>query len=152
MARTVIKAGGVIDTPSMAELHQYFGTRDRERGRGVKHIRISGLGATPAAGTLMIPNGPESGYIWAVRLLSAQLATSGTVVAYITSSSPATGATPQRLVFNGSTSSTSQVTTFPAAACMLYSGESIYLSATQNITAFFFAAWEVPTEMEWKLL
>ena len=152
MARTQIKAGGFIDTPSMAELHDYFSTRDREKYRGVKHIRVSGLGASPAATALMIPNGPESGYIWSLRILSAQLATAGTLLAYITSSSPATGATPQRLVFNGSTSGTSQVTTFPSAACMLYPGEGIYLSGSQNISAWFLAGWEVPAEMEGKLL
>ena len=152
MARTIIKAGGVLDTPSMAELRAEFDLRDRQRGRGVKAIRASGIGPSPAAGTLIIPNGPEAGYIWALRLLSVQLASTGTALAYITSSAPVTSATPQRLVFNGSTSATGQVTTFPAAACMLYSGEGIYLSAYQNISAWFMAGWEVPSEMQWKIL
>ena len=152
MARTVIRNGGaVVDLPSMAELHAYFGERDRERARGIKMIRASGIGPFPAAGALLIPNGPESGYIWALRLLSAQLASSGTLLAYITSSTPAAGATPQRAVYNGA-SAVTQVTTFPSAACMLYPGEGIYLSAGQNINAWFLAGWEVPAEMEWKLL
>jgi hypothetical protein len=151
MARTIIKAGGVLDTPSMAELRAEFDLRDRQRGRGIKMIRASSIGPSPAASTLMLPSGPDAGYIWSLRLLSAQLASSGTLLAYITSSAPATGATPQRAVYNGASAIT-QVTTFPSAACMLYPGEGIYLNAGQNISSWFMAGWEVPSEMEWKLL
>ena len=65
---------------------------------------------------------------------------------------PSTSTTPQRLVANLSTSLTSQVQLFATAQAMLYGGESVYLSATQNITAYHLTAWQVPEEMEWKLL
>ncbi len=156
----MIKAGAKLETTTPAETEQivgsavrgHFDAQERQRARGVKLIRASAPGPLPLASTLLIPNGPESGYIWSLRLLSVQLASAGTCLAYITSSAPGTSATPQRLVANFSTSSTSQVITFPTAAAMLYQSEGLYLSASQNITAWFLAGWEVPAEMEYKLL
>jgi hypothetical protein len=152
VARTLIAGGQYIDVPTLDEIRAEVDAAERTRLRGVKAVRVSGPGPSPAAGTLYILNGPGSGYIWSLRLISAQLASAGTVLAYISSSAPSAGATPQRLIANLSTSGTGQVATFGKAQAMLYADESVYLSATQNITAFFLAAWEVPAEMEAKLL
>lgn len=156
----MIKAGAKIETTSPAETRDIVhgaitaeaDARERAHARGVKVIRLSAPGPSPAAGTLYIASGPEAGYMWAVRILSVQLASSGTCLAYIASSAPGTGATPQRLIANMSTSGTSQVATFNSGAALLNPAESIYLSATQNITAYFMAGWEVPAEMAYKLL
>jgi hypothetical protein len=159
--KVLIKAGAEIDVPTRDEVRQDIHSAWREqaadaeraRARGVKYIRLSAPGPSPAAQTLYIANGPEVGYIWALRLLSVQLSAADTVLAYVTSSAPSTGSTPQRLIANFSTSGANQVGTFPTAAAMLYGGESVYLSAAaHNITAFHLTAWEVPAEMEWKLL
>lgn len=161
MAKVAIKAGAEIETTTPAEtreiihwsVQQAEDARERERARGVKIIRVSGPGPAAAASTYYLKDAsPESGLCWSVRLLSVQLASAGTLLAYITSSAPLTGATPQRLLWNFSTSGTNQSATFPTASAMLYGDEGIYLSATQNISAFFVSAWQVPAEMEYKLL
>jgi hypothetical protein len=158
--KVLIKAGAEIDVPTRAEVAEdihaawrdHFDAQQRARARGIKAIRFSAPGPVPAVSTLFLPDGPNTGYIWVLRLMSVQLASAGTVLAYITSAAPATSATPQRLIANYSTSSTSQVTTFPSGAAMIYPAESVYLSATTNIAAYFLAMWEVPAEMEYRLL
>lgn len=163
LVKTVIKAGAVLDVPNTAEMtdiarqvwreHASEDVAERTRARGIKYIRVSGIGPTPAAQTFYIPNGPEEGYIWALRILSVQLAAADTLLSYITSSAPQAGATPQRLLSPFGTSNANQVALFATAQAMLYGGESVYLSAAaHNITAFYMGAWQVPTEMEWKLL
>jgi hypothetical protein len=156
----MIKAGAVIDVPTRGELRsdmgdawrEYEETRERVRARGVKLVRLSSPGPSPAASSQYLGQGPDSGYIWAVRLLSVQLATAGTVLVYVSSSAPGTSATPQRLIANLSTSNLNQVQLFATAQAMLYPDESLWLSATQTIAAWFVSAWEVPAEMEYKLL
>ena len=157
----LIKAGAVVDVPTSAEVTQTIqqawrdqaDAQQRAEARGIKAIRLSAPGSSPAAKTLYIANGPEPGYLWSVRLLSVQLASADTVLAYITSSAPGTGATPQRLIANMSTSSANQVVTFTSASCLLNPAESVYLAAAaQNITAYFLAGWEVPAEMAYKIL
>lgn len=161
MAIVEIRAGAKVDLATRAEMTEdiraawrdQLDAQERTVARGVKVIRISAPGPIPAAKTLYIANGPEPGYLWSVRLLSVQLAAADTVLAYITSSAPGTGATPQRLIANMSTSSANQVVTFTSASCLLNPAESIYLvAAAQNITAFFLAGWEVPAEMAYKIL
>jgi hypothetical protein len=161
MTKVMIKAGAEIETTSPAEttdivgraLHFQVTEQEITRARGIKYVRVSGPGPSPAAGTLYIASGPEVGYIWALRFLSVQLDSADTVLAYVTSSAPTGGATPQRLLASMSTSAANQVTLFATAQAMLYGGESVYLKgAAHNITAFYLGAWEVPSEMEWKLL
>jgi hypothetical protein len=161
MARTPIRAGSVIDVPSRDEVREdighgirdHFLMQEATRARGIKYIRLSGPGPSPAAQTFYVQSGPASGYIWALRMLSVQLSAADTVLAYVTSSAPSTSSTPQRLIANMSTSSANQVSLFATAQAMLYADESVYLSpAAHNITAYYLAAWEVPAEMEWKLL
>ena len=156
----LIKAGAVINVPTRDEvrddLHagikEQFDAIERSKARGVKVVRISSPGPSPAAQSVYTGLGPESGYIWALRLLSVQLASAGTALAYVTSSAPGTSATPQRLAANMSTSNANQVSLFAKGQLMLYPDEALWINATQNITAWFMAGWEVPAEMEFKLL
>jgi hypothetical protein len=153
VAQTVIRSGQVLDYASMAEIRAEMDLRERQLGRGIKYIRLSGPGPSPAAQTLYIANGPEVGYIWALRLLSVQVSSADTLIAYVTSSAPSTGLTPQRLISTFGASNLNQVATFGTAQAMLYGGEGVYLSAAaHDITAWHLTAWEVPSEMEWKLL
>lgn len=155
----LIKAGAVVDVPTSGEVRQaiYDAAQEMETQRlraelrGIKPMRVSGP-VTPAALTYYIANGPEVGYVWSVQLLSVQMAAAGTVLAYVTSSAPSTGSTPQRLVANMSTSNANQVQPYAKNQCPVYPAESIYLVATQNITAFYMSGWEVPAEMVGKLL
>ena len=132
------------------------GADDAERARfhGTKPMRVSGYAN---AQTLYLggPNGvgPESGYIWQVRLISCQVATSDTVSAYITSGSPQTGVTPQRLVQAWTTAATGLVQTFNAGACILLPDESLYLSAAaHNIVAYYVSGFQVPAEFVARLI
>jgi hypothetical protein len=158
--KVLIKAGAEIDVPTRAEVAEDIHSawraseahHEMERARGLKWIRASQPGPLPLASTLFLPTGPDTGYLWTAMLLSVQLASAGTVLAYVTSAAPSTSSTPLRLIWNASTSSANQVTTFGRGAVMLNQAESVYLSATQNITAWLLAGWEVPSEMAWKLL
>jgi hypothetical protein len=91
--------------------------------------------------------------VWGVRLLGAQLASAGTMQAWITSdtSTSTTAANSRRLVASGA-SNQYQVFTFNSGACILLPDEGLFMSAGQNITSYFVAAWEVPAEMAWKLM
>jgi hypothetical protein len=160
MAKVLIKAGAEIDVPTRDEVradihdgwHDYLSAIERQRARGVKPVRIARPGPTPAAGTLFLTDAaPESGYLWNVKILSVQLASAGTVLAYIASSAPSTSGTPRTLIANMGASSANQVTTWSSSQLILYPDEGIYLVATQNISAAFLAAAEVPAEMFYKI-
>ncbi len=154
MASFTIQGGAKVEIPQRDEIRDdmrgAIAERDRQHARGFKPMRVSGPGPSPAASTLYIAYGPESGYLWNLKLISVQLASAGTVLAYITSGAPGAGSTPQRLIANMSTSNVNQVVTFSSSQVMLLPDESVYLSATQNISAWFLAAAEVPAEMAWK--
>lgn len=164
MAKVLIKAGAEIDVPTRDEVAEDLAravrdeiggwqAAERTRARGIKHIRIAGIGAQPAAQTLYIPNGPASGYKWSLRLLSVQISAADTCLAYITSSAPSAGSTPLRLISAFGTSNANQVATFAKGQVMLDSDESVYLScAAHNINAWFMSAWEAISEMEYRLL
>lgn len=156
MAEVAIHAGAKFQTATPDEVRTIVAAEsaaERQRARGVKHIRIAGIGAQPAAQTLYILTGPASGYIWSLRLLSVQISAADTCLAYIASSAPSAGATPQRLITPFGTSNANQYDKFAKGQVMLYPDESVYLScAAHTINAFFMTAWEAPAEMEYKLL
>ena len=173
MPDVLIRGGAHVAIPDLAEIGAEIraGIRDeisdewhkrirdedaqaRHNARAVKAIRIS---SNCKAGTIYLggPNGvgPDSGYVWQVRLISCQLDASDTVQTYITSAAPQTGVTPQRLIQNWTTAGTGLVATFNAGACILFPDESLYLSAaTHNITAYFVSGFEVPAEMVGRLI
>src|SRR5690348_5854995 len=125
----VIRGGATIDVPSAEENAAAVGarlqgfydrqreiaeTREREHARGIKLIRRDAvITAATSRLTLLDGIGPELGYVWAVRLLSATLASAGTFQAYITSdtSTATTAANSRRLVASAASSAT-QVVTF----------------------------------------
>jgi hypothetical protein len=160
MAKILIKAGAEIDIPTREELqHDIHGAvrdvmtaeseRQRARARGFVPLRLTG----PIGGktTFLLDAVPESGYVFNLKLLSVQLASAGTLLAYIASSAPATGATPSRLIANASTSNANQVMTWSSSQVLVYPDESIYLVATQNMNVYFLIAAQVPAEMVYKV-
>lgn len=157
--KVLIKAGAEIDVPTRDEVRQDihsawsdYQAQLREKARGIKPIRIARPGPSPAAGTLFVTDAaPESGYLWNLKLISVQLAAAGTLLTYIASSAPSAGSTPLRLIANNTTSNANQVVTFSSSQVILYPDEGVYLSATQNISAVFLAAAEVPAEMFYKI-
>lgn len=167
MAQTVIRAGAVLDTPNTAEMADQMSrfvieqsaiseTREREHARGIKLMRRDYSLATPAQTriTTLDDITPQQGYVWCILQISAQLASSGSFQAFITSDSDTTKTAAQQRRLVGSTSTNNQypVLSIPKNACVLYPGEGLFLNASANIQSYFIAGWEVIAEMQWKLL
>ena len=155
MPKITLQGGMHLEVPNReenrADVMSVMDPRERDRARGFKPIRIALPGPTPAAGTLYIP-GPESGYIWNLKLVSVQLATNGTALIYINSSAPSTSAVPLRLIANMNEATTSAyVTTYSSSQVLLMPDEGIYVNATQNLNSVFLAAAEVPAEMVFRV-
>jgi hypothetical protein len=159
MTAYVLQAGARLEIPSVHEVADEVSRREaereRERARTVKPIRYveapSNLGTVSSV--FMGDASPESGYVWALMLLSVQLASAGNVQAYVTSSAPSTGLTPQRLIANLNTATTTQyVQPYSKGQVFIFAGEGLYLKASQNIVAVYLNATEVMSEMVFKLL
>jgi hypothetical protein len=160
MAKILIKAGAELDIPTRDELRGDIhgavadvmaaeSERQRARARGFLPIRL--YGQPGGKTTFLLDAVPESGYVFNVKLLSLQLASAGTVLVYIASSTPSTGSTPGRLVGNLSTSSANQVITWSSSQLLLFADEALYLVATQAINVYFLIAMQVPAEMVYKV-
>ena len=154
MPKLTLQGGMRLEIPNREEIRHDVASvmdeRERVRARGFKPIRIALPGPSPAGQTLYVP-GPESGYVWNLKLVSVQLATNGTCLVYITSSAPSTSAVPLRLIANLNIATTSNyVTTYSSSQVLLMPDEGIYLNASQNLNAVFLAAAEVPAEMVFK--
>jgi hypothetical protein len=154
MPAVTLQGGMRLEIPNREEIRHdvtaVMDQRERVRARGFKPIRVALPGPVPAGGTLYIP-GPESGYIWNLKLVSVQLAANGTCLVYINSSAPVGGAVPLRLIANMNTATTlNYVTTYSSSQVLLMPDEGIYLNASQNLAAVFIAAAEVPAEMVFK--
>lgn len=158
MAQLTIAGGRSYDVASPAEVKQIVADqlREREHARGIKPLRRDTALITPAGTRFTAADAitPESGYVWAVRILSVQLASAGTGEAFITSdtNTAVTTSAQRRLLAAFGTSSQYQVATFNSGACILNGDEGLFLSFSQNITAYMVAGWEVPAQMAYKLL
>lgn len=164
MAVQLVRGGGTIDAVTPAELRQFYAeqegveaARERERFRAVKLLRRDSSLTTPANSRLTTLDSitPESGYIWCILMVSAQLASSGSFQAFITSDSSATFATSavqRRLVASTSTNNQYPALPIPKNACILLPGEGLLLNASVNIQSYFMSGWMLPEEMQGKLL
>jgi len=160
MAQQMIRGGAPVDIPTPAEVADVVDVRarafareqqaiadarERDRVRTIKPVRAAGPSAAKAA-SFFIP-GPDSGYMWNVKLISVQVDAADTVQAFITTAAPATGATPRSLISNFGASATSQVITFSSDQILLNPDEGLWLTAAaHNITAYFITAVEVMAE------
>ena len=164
MAIQTIRGGGTIDAVTPAEMHDFLTqqqeiqqTREREHLRGIKLLRRDSSLTTPAQSRLTTIDSitPEAGYIWCVLMISAQLASSGSLQAFITSDTSATFATSavsRRLVASTSTNNQYPALPIPKNACVLLEGEGLLLNASANISSYFLSGWMLPAEMQGKLL
>ena len=162
MADVLIQGGQRFQTTTPDEVREIIAqARIAERGalleelRGVKLLRRDAPVTTPALTRITTNDNitPESGYVWAVLMVSAQLASAGTFQAFITSDTDTTktAAMQRRLVASGA-SNQYQAIAIPKNACVLLPGEGLFLNAGQNIISYFLSGWEVPAEMQGKLL
>jgi len=151
MAGVTIQAGAKIDIPSRAEIRDdirdVWIERQRASMRTLKYMSIAEP-VVPAAVSVFIPL-PNPGYMWNLKLISAQMSASATLQAFIASSAPAAGATLPRLISNFGAAATSQVVTFSSSQVQLRPDEGIFLLAsTGTITALFIAAEEAMAERQ----
>lgn len=170
MAQQMVRGGGTLEIPTAeetadvvdgrfrsfwAEQQEVQQAREREHLRGVKLLRRDTALASPAGTRFTVTDDitPEQGYVWCVLLVSAQLASAGTFQAFISSDTDTTrtAAQQRRLVANGA-SNQYQAISIPKNACVLMPGEGLFLNASQNINSYFLSGWEVPAEMQGKLL
>ena len=159
-----IRGGGQIDAVTPTEMRQFYNeqqdieaARERERFRAVKLLRRDSSLTTPAQSRLTTIDSitPESGYIWCILMVSAQLASSSSLQAFITSDTSATFATSavqRRLVASTSTNNQYPALAIPKNACILLPGEGLLLNAGANIQSYFMSGWMLPEEMQGKLL
>jgi hypothetical protein len=158
MPKVTVQGGLHVEIPNREEIRtdvaSVMDERQRVAARGFKPVRY----AQPGNGTLtqFFGNfGPEQGYVWNLKLLSVQLASSGTVLAYLASSAPSTGATPARLIANfGNVAGLGLVEKWSSSQIIMQPGEGIYLVALgsgANISEVFLAAAEMPAEMVFKV-
>lgn len=160
MALQVIRGGAPVDIPTpdetadavdqrarafAREQQAIADARERDRVRTIKPVRAAGPSGAKA-GSFFIP-GPDSGYMWNVKLISVQVDSSDTVQAFIATAAPSTGATPRSLISNFGAAATSQITTFSSDQILLNGDEGIWLNAAaHSITAYFVTAIEVMAE------
>lgn len=155
MAEVEIRAGAKVDLATRTEMRadledvtrSFEMERELVRARGVKWMRVAV--SDPAAPTKETIPGPETGYIWKLRRISAVLSAADSVSAYI-----GDGTGPRLIAFTPSVSGqTAYVLTFGPEE-ILIGGESLYLttSGTGHFSTYYVSAWQVPEEMQWKLL
>jgi len=151
MPEIVIQAGAKVNIPSRSEIRDdvaaVWNERQRAAMRTLKYMTEAGP-VTPAAVSVFIPL-PNPGYMWNLKLISAQLSASATLQAFIASSAPSTGSVLTRLISNFGAAATSQVVTFSSSQVQLRPDEGIFLLAsTGTITTFFIAAEEAMAERQ----
>jgi len=157
MPSVTLQGGMRLEIPNREEIRHdmtsVMDARERVRARSFKPVRI----LQPGSGALtqfLGSFGPEQGYVWNLKLLSVQLAATGTLLAYLASSAPSTSATPGRLIGNfGNATGLGQVEKWSSSQVLMQPGEGIYLVATgsgANLSQVFLTAAEVPAEMVFK--
>jgi hypothetical protein len=154
--KVLIKAGAEIDVPTRdevrADIHDawrsYEAERERIRARGVKWVRI-------AVNDPLVPHnetiyGPEAGYVWKLSRFTATLSAADSIALYVGDS-----ANNRLIGFTPSvTGQTLYVIGFSGPSEVLLGGETLYAatSGTGRFSQYYLSAWQVPEEMQWKLL
>jgi hypothetical protein len=167
MAEQLVRGGAPLDIPTTDEVadavdarHRAFwreqreieDARQRERLRGKKRIEIfiplSGSSTSAfigqAVGASNQGNGPEQGFLWSIRLVSIQLAGTGTLAVYKSSSDKDT----RRPLFYTGTGQPTQVATWSADQARIRFGEGLYIVGSTNLNSVYMAAWQLPAERE----
>lgn len=147
-----IIGGRKFEAITTRELNDLLTTRERDRARGVKWMEyavpFNSFALQPVsapANTITI--GPEEGYVWSVKILSATLGTAGTLTVYKASAAGQTS----RLVAYNSTSQVPQVAYWAANQCFLNHGQALYLVASTTLTNYYIGAEEAIAEQAWKV-
>jgi hypothetical protein len=154
LAEFQLKAGASIDLLTKDELHnelgRYWAARENARGRGVKLIRRSGNTGTISATAAYGIEGPQQGYVWAIRLLGLALSSAQTIQAWAAGDNSAT--VPAGGLLGQMASATYGTVTWSNIQGPLFGGEYLTLSAGGSCSAaYLLVAVEVPAELLWKI-
>jgi hypothetical protein len=147
-----LRAGGAIDLLTKEELsdamgHQ-FDAAIRDFYRGVDYLSFTGNGNNTS--TFTLPDSPSAGYVWSVKLVSAQLSAAGQLSVYLSENNQTAPV--------HSVPSTANGTLFEAVArwsseqLVIKDGRVITIySAAGNILNWSLRVRQVPAEYQGKL-
>lgn len=152
MANQYVRAGGVLDIPSKEELSEAMGhsfsANMRSWLEGIDYVQYAGV--ANGANTFTIPESPESGYTWSVKLISAQLSGEGQLSMYLSENNAVAPIGTIYAAPNGSLYEC--VATWSANQVVMKDNRTITLyCAAANILNYRIHVKAVPTQMQGKL-
>lgn len=152
-----LRAGAKVDLLSQKELDHSLGRAHdaeiRELARGVKFVRTTGTPQINQPSVL----GPEVGYAWSLKLVSAVLSSSSVFNVYFGDQATigTAGNIARNLIGRSSVAATLHLVSWSSSQMILFGGENITLDAeTSNslVNSYMITAHQVPAEMIWKIL
>lgn len=141
-----------LDVLTKAELSEamghHFDKGIRDIYRGVDYLSFTGN--ANGANTFTIPDSPESGYSWSLKLVSAQLSASGQMSVYLGENN---NYAPVGSIFAANNGSLYEaIATWSSEQIVIKDGRVITLyCASANILTWRINVKQVPTEMQGKL-
>jgi hypothetical protein len=152
MTSQYIRAGGALDILTKPELDDsmghHFDAAIRDLLRGVDYLQFAGSAGN--VNTFSIPWTPESGYTWAVKLVSAQLSGAGVLSVYSGSNTNVAPIGSETAITNGP--NVEAVITWSSNVAVLKDSRQITLFCSgATISNYLIMVKQVPTEMQGKL-
>ncbi len=154
-----LRAGAKFDLLSPKELdgrlEKFRGDWAKDMARAEKWLDLSGsLKSATVSATVgaVIPETPNSGYIWNVRLVSVWFTAASTGVLHKVYDTNVTAVPGPKVIGAQGVSQLPQVFTYGQGQLLVRSGEFLMISgAGTSATVWNVACWEVPEEALWKL-
>jgi hypothetical protein len=137
MALQVIRGGAELDIPTQREIADIVAAQLRETYRGVKHMRLPVMSATPSGSAVTIGDqaagviGPEQGYAWSLRRVVVDGMTTGTTPDVINMYRNAATGQPPLWQFNGNNFGY----TFGPLEIVLQTGDSLKFASVGTFAA-----------------
>lgn len=161
MALTEIRGGATLDIPTQDEIRHIVSTEMRVMARGIKNLALpvylSGKASSNAI-TLGItkgqsPVGPEQGYVWGVtRLVVSGLTQSASAPDIVNLYLNDNFNGPVFWQFNGNTFGYNYSPPLILKAGNTLALQNVGSIASTSLISLSGEVWEVPAEMEWRLL
>jgi hypothetical protein len=151
MSTQYLRQGGALDLLTKSELDQsmghHFDAAIRDYLRGVDFLSFTGNGN---GNMFTIPDAPESGYTWSVKLVSAQLSAAGQLSIYLGENNQVAPIGSIASASNGTNNEC--IATWSANQVVIKDGRviTLYCSAA-TILNWRISVEQVPTEMQGKL-
>lgn len=147
-----IRPGGKLDILTEEEARRLFRVEAdellRQRARGVTFHREDVV-LSPAANQYLV-RGPDPGFDWILKLISAQLSGNSGFDIYVGSRAQSnTTVQPRAQIYNGTASQAQQVATWSSDQVVIPGGTQITLDAVTSgvtILSYYLTAVQVPSE------